>query len=780
MKRLFMLLPILLFILSIRTNAAVIRADASPLLLPGLIEVGQPFTVDIYMNNNDGVDIVGYSMSLVFYSPDASISSVTHRDVGGVGPFNSVLVDPDFNSIWTVWNQWTAFNFDGNLGDTINYTVATTSGWVHGLGEQLYIQFAMQINEEGTFCIDSTNVPNTTPPGLYDWLFDYPTPFNGPYCWEVGTMPEDPEIGVNPGSFLFEGTAGEEAPSAQLLTISNTGVGTLNWTGTWKSSWLGMSPAFGTAPSNVQVFVNTADLTAGSYHDTITVSDPAATNNPVLIPVQLNLAEPPPTIDLSQSYFSFNAIVDSTNPADQYLTIDNSGGGTLEWTVSNSESWLTLTPVSGTDYGNVTLSIDITGLPYGLYYDTIVVSDPDATNNPQIAEVRLQVASSLPILALNPVNMFVAVDCESPVPEDRVFEIYNDGAGDMNFYLEENSDRIVSLTPDSGAVPQSVTIVFDSVSGNPGAVFVDTIWVYSLEADNSPLMFKINYECFADPAKIIVSKDSVNAVLYECGQGTNPPQLPNFTVYNGGGAAFSYDLTWTSDWLIPSHPSADAPQIITLDFDYEDLSPGLYYDTVVVSADNAVNTPESLTVTLTILETDTAPEIYTRLMGNDFYAQESKPGSGKFMGLNNVNPGCMEWELSEDIPWMSFAVYDKDSDEIERYPWNIGMYSNGYGMSFGYYEDTAYIISNPAVNSPYPLPLNLSIWRFYGDCDWNGAINILDVAYLINYLYKGGAAPLPLKIVGDCNCDGQLNVVDITVIVNYLYMGGSPICGNPY
>ena len=97
MKRLFMLLPILLFILSIRTNAAVIRADASPLLLPGLIEVGQPFTVDIYMNNNDGVDIVGYSMSLVFYSPDASISSVTHRDVGGVGPFNSVLVDPDFN-----------------------------------------------------------------------------------------------------------------------------------------------------------------------------------------------------------------------------------------------------------------------------------------------------------------------------------------------------------------------------------------------------------------------------------------------------------------------------------------------------------------------------------------------------------------------------------------------------------------------------------------------------------------------------------------------------------
>jgi len=42
MKRLFMLLPILLFILSIRTNAAVIRADASPLLLPGLIEVGQP------------------------------------------------------------------------------------------------------------------------------------------------------------------------------------------------------------------------------------------------------------------------------------------------------------------------------------------------------------------------------------------------------------------------------------------------------------------------------------------------------------------------------------------------------------------------------------------------------------------------------------------------------------------------------------------------------------------------------------------------------------------
>jgi len=780
MKRYLLLLPLLILTLSLSADAAVIRADASPLLLPGLVEIGQPFTIDIYMNNNDGFDHTGYSLPFTIYSPDGSITSITHRDVGGYGPFNSILMNPDFESIWVVFNQWTGFNFDGTPGDTMNHTAVSLSGWPHGLGEQLNLQFALLVNQEGTLCIDSCSVPDQIPAGKFDWLFDFSTPFNGPYCWTIGTMPEDPEIGVDPESFLFEGTAGESAPPAKLLEITNTGVGTLNWSAAWNSSWLGMSPAFGIAPSSAQVFVNTSGVPAGIYYDTITVSDPAATNNPVLIPVQLILAEPPPTIDLSQTYFSFNAIVDSTNPPDQFLTVDNIGGGTLEWTASNNTAWLTLAPGSGINFGEITLSVDITGLPFGIYYDTVVVSDPDATNNPQRAEVRLQVASSLPVLGLSTDYMFVAVDANSPVPDDRYLEIFNDGAGDMNFYLEENSPRILSLTPDSGAVPQTVQIVFDTVYCGFGLTYTDTIMVYSLEALNSPLMVILDYHCYDDPAKIIVSKDTVNAMIYECGQGMNPPLDPFFTVYNGGEEPFVYELDWNSDWLMPSHPTAEAPQVITLYFDYENMLPGVYYDTIVVSAYNAVNTPESLTLTLTILETDTAPLIWTNRNELSFYAQENRAGRQFIINLNNYNPGCMEWTIDEDMTWMEFGIDVKDGEETEDYPWNIRMMPNGYGMAFGYYEDTASIVSDSASNSPYPLYLDISIFRFYGDCDWNGVLNILDIAYMIQYLYKDGPTPMPQGIIGDCDCGYSVNIVDITLLINYIYYGGQPLCGNPY
>jgi hypothetical protein len=58
-----------------------------------------------------------------------------------------------------------------------------------------------------------------------------------------------------------------------------------------------------------------------------------------------------------------------------------------------------------------------------------------------------------------------------------------------------------------------------------------------------------------------------------------------------------------------------------------------------------------------------------------------------------------------------------------------------------------------------------------GDADHSGIINILDVTRVINYLYKGGAAPNPLQ-AGDANGNGALNVQDVTYLINYLYKGG--------
>ncbi len=60
-----------------------------------------------------------------------------------------------------------------------------------------------------------------------------------------------------------------------------------------------------------------------------------------------------------------------------------------------------------------------------------------------------------------------------------------------------------------------------------------------------------------------------------------------------------------------------------------------------------------------------------------------------------------------------------------------------------------------------------------GDVDGNGVIDLGDILYLINYLYKGGPAPNPLQ-AGDANCDGTVDLGDVLHLINYLYKGGPP------
>ena len=63
-----------------------------------------------------------------------------------------------------------------------------------------------------------------------------------------------------------------------------------------------------------------------------------------------------------------------------------------------------------------------------------------------------------------------------------------------------------------------------------------------------------------------------------------------------------------------------------------------------------------------------------------------------------------------------------------------------------------------------------------GDANMDNAILVDDIVMLVNYLFKGGAAPACYE-EGDANGDGSLLVDDIVLLVNYLFKGG--VAPNP-
>jgi outer membrane protein assembly factor BamB len=62
-----------------------------------------------------------------------------------------------------------------------------------------------------------------------------------------------------------------------------------------------------------------------------------------------------------------------------------------------------------------------------------------------------------------------------------------------------------------------------------------------------------------------------------------------------------------------------------------------------------------------------------------------------------------------------------------------------------------------------------------GDATGDGVIDAADVVFLLNYLFAGGPAPVPVE-AGDLTCEGVVDAADVVYLINYLYLGGPPPC----
>jgi len=121
------------------------------------------------------------------------------------------------------------------------------------------------------------------------------------------------------------------------------------------------------------------------------------------------------TIILNPANFTFYVTQDDADPV-HTVGISNTGNGTLEWSVSSTTSWLTLSPPSGKSSGNTATSFSakasLSGLAAGNYSGTITVMGDNASNNPQTIPVTLIIGAS----ASSPSPPFTTSSTPPPSP----------------------------------------------------------------------------------------------------------------------------------------------------------------------------------------------------------------------------------------------------------------------------------------------------------------------------------------------------------------------------
>jgi hypothetical protein len=62
-----------------------------------------------------------------------------------------------------------------------------------------------------------------------------------------------------------------------------------------------------------------------------------------------------------------------------------------------------------------------------------------------------------------------------------------------------------------------------------------------------------------------------------------------------------------------------------------------------------------------------------------------------------------------------------------------------------------------------------------GDADGSGNINIADIVYIIDYIFKQGPPPHDAN-GGDIDCDLRVTIADVVYFINYVFRGGLPPC----
>ena len=110
-----------------------------------------------------------------------------------------------------------------------------------------------------------------------------------PVTFTVTASTTTPVISLSPTSLAFTGTVGGNNPTAQTLTVTKTGTGSITWTASDNATWLTLSPSTGTATAAVTTSVNLTGLTAGTHNATISVAVTGSSSTPQNIPVSLTL-----------------------------------------------------------------------------------------------------------------------------------------------------------------------------------------------------------------------------------------------------------------------------------------------------------------------------------------------------------------------------------------------------------------------------------------------------------------------------------------------------------
>jgi hypothetical protein len=284
----------------------------------------------------------------------------------------------------------------------------------------------------------------------------------------IAAVTSSPSIVLSTGAISLTAVQGQNAAS-QTFTVRNGGGGTLSWSVTDNQTWAGYSPASGTSTGEndtVTISFGTSMFTPGTYTETVTVSGGSGVPAKTVV-VTLTVVAPP-TIVTSISSLALT-VNQGQSPASQSFTVKNGGGGTLSWSASDNQSWLSLSPTSGTSTGQtsaVGVAFSTASLTAGSYTANIAITGGSGVSakNVQVT-LTVKAPAAVPAMALSTSALSASTNVGQS-PASQSFQVRNSGTGTLSWTASDDQSWL-SLSPASGSSTgenDSVAVSFSTTS----------------------------------------------------------------------------------------------------------------------------------------------------------------------------------------------------------------------------------------------------------------------------------------------------------------------------
>jgi hypothetical protein len=456
-----------------------------------------------------------------------------------------------------------------------------------------------------------------------------------------------PAIGINSFSLSFTAQQGGSNPTAQLLSISNTGGGTLNWRAHNNASWLSLSPASGTDTGLVTASVATGTLTVGTYSGSIIVNATGAAS--VTVPVTFTVTPAPPALNLSPTSLAFTAQQGGSNPAAQTLAITNKGGGTLTWAASDNTAWISPSPASGTGNGVATITVSTGSLAAGTYNGAVTLNATGAAS--VTVPVTFTVTPAPPALNLSPTSLAFTATQGGANPATQTLSISNTGGGTLNWSASDNAAWL-TLSSSTGTGNGTVTLSVTTGTLTP-ATYSGTVML-SGGTGVTPVSVPVSFTVAAAPVPPAIGMSPTSLSFTAQEGGSNPP-AQTLAITNKGGGTLTWAASDNTAWISPFPASGTGNGVATITVSTGFLKAGTYNGAVTLSATGATPVTVPVTFIVTPIASTATTTVNVSPSSLNYAATQGAANpANQTISLTNTG-GVLNWTVSDDASWLAVS-----------------------------------------------------------------------------------------------------------------------------